>query len=121
MAGGQEGSREWLALRAYMRRRTRWRGRPLYMALVAAAQSNGLPVATVVPALAGYGGRRALPHRLLAELICGGAVVVEIVGPAERVAAVLDAARPALGRCLALLRRVEPVLIAFGRDEGRRR
>lgn len=119
MADGQEGSRQWLALRAYMRRRTRWQGRPLYMALVAAAQRNGLPVATVVPALAGYGGHRALPHGLLVELLCGGAVVVEIVGPAERVAAVVDAAGPALGRCLALLRRVEPALTAFGRDDGR--
>jgi uncharacterized protein len=63
----------------------RWRGRPLYSAVLHLCQEKGIAGATVVPCEEGYGSSRHLHTTRLLELSENLPVRIEIVDLAERI------------------------------------
>lgn len=88
-------------LRLYLDATRRWRGMPLYRAIVEEARARNLAGATVFPvdlALDAHGHY----HDAASEYDVGEApVVLEIIEAPERIAALLDALRPMIGKGLA--------------------
>lgn len=100
-------------LRLYVPASERWRGAPLYRAIVDLARSNDLAGASVYPATLALGSRRRV-HDAASDYAAGEIpVVVEIVDAPEPIERLMTLLQPVLGRLVAT---VEPARVV--RYEG---
>ncbi len=96
-----------LLLRVFIGEADRWRGRPLYEALVAEARERGLAGATVTRGVLGFGAKSRLHSAKVLRLSEDLPLVVEIVDREDRIRAFLPVCDEMIGDGLVTLERVE--------------
>jgi PII-like signaling protein len=89
------GEREAMVLSIYVSETEQWQGRPLHEAILEEARKQGLPGATVLRGVAGFGLRGG-----------GGPLVVEIVDWEDRAESFLDTLREMVQEGLVTTQRV---------------
>jgi PII-like signaling protein len=72
-------------LRIYVGENDRWKGKPLYKAIVELAKENGLAGATVLRGLVGFGKASILRTPSILRLSTDLPVVIEIVDEKEKI------------------------------------
>ncbi|MDI3297773.1 MAG: DUF190 domain-containing protein [Bacillota bacterium] len=97
-------------LTVYVGESDRWRGQPLYHAIVMKARELGLAGATVTRGIEGYGANSRLHTARLLELSSDLPVVVEIVDHVERIQQLLPWLDEVLQEGLVVLQDVEVVI-----------
>jgi len=103
-------------LRLYVNGSDRWRGQPLYRAVVELARAMQLAGASVFSADLSYGDHRQL-HDIRSEyLFANIPVVVEIIDAPERVEQLLERLRPMLSDGFATVAPVRVVRYAHHHD-----
>ena len=76
-------------VRIFLGESDRWKGRPLYIAIVEAMRSAGLAGATVFKGIVGYGGHSVVHAARIVDLSSDLPIVVELVDTEEKVEAFL--------------------------------
>lgn len=80
-------------LRIYIGESNRWRGKPLYEAIVLKAREHGLAGATVLRGRLGYGARSRIHTTKVLRLSEDLPVLVQIIDTAERIEAFVPEVR----------------------------
>jgi PII-like signaling protein len=93
-------------LRVHIGEADRWRGRPLYEAIVLKAREQGLAGATVLKGAMGFGKRSRLHTTKVLRLSEDMPVVVEIVDAADKIEALLPHLDEMVGDGLVTLEKV---------------
>ena len=96
-------------LRIFVGESDRYRGRPLYEAIVLKAREKGLAGASVFRGIMGYGGHSRIHSARLLRLSEDLPVMIEIVDEAEKIEAFLPVLDEMITEGLVTLERVEVV------------
>lgn len=102
-------------LRIFVGEADRWKGRPLYEAIVLAAREHGLAGATVLRGLEGFGAHSRIHTTKILALSEDLPVVVEIVDKPERIEAILPLIDEMVGEGLVTLENVH--IIAYRHEK----
>jgi PII-like signaling protein len=98
-------------LRLYVNASERWRGQPLYRAIVATARDLKMAGASVFLVDLSFGARRRLRDARSEYLAVDLPVVIEIVDAPERVAALLTELAPILADGLTTVQDVQVMIL----------
>ena len=98
-------------LRIFVGESDRWRGKPLYQAIVERVRAEGLAGATVVRGIEGFGADSRLHTSRLLRLSEDLPVVIEIVDTDEQIGRVLPLLDEMVGEGMVTLERVQ--IIAY--------
>lgn len=101
-------------LRAFVGEADRWKGRPLYEALVLEARERGLAGATVLRGVMGFGAHSRLHAAKVLRLSEDLPMVVEIVDREERIREFLPVCEAMIADGLVTLERVEVLKYSAG-------
>ncbi|MCC6222892.1 MAG: DUF190 domain-containing protein [Thermoleophilia bacterium] len=96
-------------LRIFVGESDRWRGKPLYEAIVELARERGLAGATVLRGFEGFGAHSRVHTSRILRLSEDLPVVIEIVDRPERVEAILPALDEMVAEGLVTLERVRVI------------
>jgi hypothetical protein len=102
-------------LRIFVGEADRWRGKPLYEAIVLEARRRGLAGATVIKGFMGFGAHSRIHTAKLLELSQDLPIVVEIVDAPEKIEAFMPDLEAMVGDGLITLERAEVLLYRPGR------
>ncbi len=102
-------------LRIFIGEADRWRGRPLYEAIVIEARTRGLAGATVIKGFMGFGAHSRIHTAKLLELSQDLPIIVEIVDAPEKIEAFMPDLEAMVGDGLITLERAEVLLYRPGR------
>jgi len=103
-------------LRIFVDERDRWRGQPLYTAIIDLLRNERLSGATVFRGVEGFGSHRELHQAHLFSLMPNLPILIEAVDTEERIQAVLPLVERMVGEGLITLERVE--FFRYMRDES---
>jgi hypothetical protein len=103
-------------LRIFVGEADRWRGKPLYEAIVLEARRRGLAGATVIKGFMGFGAHSRIHTAKLLELSQDLPIVVEIVDAPEKIEAFMPDLEAMVGDGLITLERAEVLLYRPGRS-----
>ncbi len=81
----EKGMKNPVLLRIYVGENDRWKGKPLYRAIVELVKENGLAGATVLRGLIGFGKESVLRTPSILRLSTDLPVVIEIVDEREKI------------------------------------
>ncbi|MCC7479490.1 DUF190 domain-containing protein [bacterium] len=87
------GPQEMVLLRIYLGEADRYKGRPMYQALVEALREHGIAGATVLRGLMGYGAHSTMHTSALLDLSSDLPIVIEAIDSAEQVEYALEKLR----------------------------
>ena len=104
-------------LRIFIGEGDRWRGRPLYEAIVRRAREHGLAGATVLRGLEGFGAHSRLHTAKILRLSTDLPIVIEIVDTEEKIESFLESTDHAIGEGLATLEKVEVHFYRSGKQD----
>jgi PII-like signaling protein len=96
-------------VRIFIGENDRWRGKPLYEAIVSRAREEGLAGATVLRGLMGFGAASRIHTAKVLRLSEDLPIVVEIVDRSEKIEAFLPALDEMVGDGLVTLERVQVI------------
>ena len=102
-------------LRIFVGEADRWRGKPLYEAIVLEARRRGLAGATVIKGFMGFGAHSRIHTAKLLELSQDLPIVIEIVDAPEKIEAFMPDLEAMVGDGLITLERAEVLLYRPGR------
>ena len=102
-------------LRIFVGEADRWRGKPLYEAIVLEARTRGLAGATAIKGFMGFGAHSRIHTAKLLELSQDLPIVIEIVDAAEKIEAFMPDLEAMVGDGLITLERAEILLYRPGR------
>ena len=102
-------------LRIFIGENDRWRGTPLYEAIVLKAREEGLAGATVLRGLMGYGAKSHIHTAKVLRLSEDLPIVVEIVDRSERIEKFLPLLDEMLGDGLVTMERVRVITYRPGK------
>jgi len=94
-------------LRVFIGESDRWRGRPLYEAIVHRLRREGLAGATVIRGIEGFGAHSRVHSARILRLSEDLPLVIEVVDSAERIEAILPILDEMVTEGLVTLERVE--------------
>ena len=97
-------------LRIFIGESDRWKGRPLYEAIVGLVREEGLAGATVLRGLEGFGASSRIHTARILRLAEDLPMVVEIVDREERIRRILPALTEMVGDGLVTLEKVQVVV-----------
>jgi PII-like signaling protein len=100
---------EALLLRIFIGESDRWKGRPLYEAIVLKAREEGLAGATVLRGLEGFGAKSRIHTARILRLSEDLPIVVELVDREDRIRAILPALDEMVSEGLITLEKVHVV------------
>lgn len=101
-------------LRIFIGESDRWRGAPLYEAIVHKARELGLAGATVLRGLEGFGARSRIHTTRILRLSEDLPIVIEIVDRSERIATLLPHLDEMVGEGMMTLEKVHIVAYRHG-------
>jgi uncharacterized protein len=104
-------------LRIFIGEADRWRGTPLYEAIVLEARKRGLAGATVVKGFMGFGAHSRIHTAKLLELSQDMPIVIEIVDAPDKIEAFMPDLEQMVGDGLITLERAEVLLYRPGRQQ----
>lgn len=111
--------REGKLLRIFIGEQDKWRGKPLYEAVVQLARQEGLAGATCLKGFLGYGAKSHMHTAKLLRLSEDLPVVIEIVDSEEKIRALLPKLDPMIGDGLITLEKAEVLVYrARPKQEG---
>ena len=102
-------------LRIFIGEADRWRGKPLYEAIVLEARQRGLAGATVLKGIMGFGAHSRIHTTKLLELSQDLPIVIEIVDAPDKIDAFMPDLEQMVGDGLITLERAEVLLYRPGR------
>ena len=105
-------------LRIFVGESDRWRGKPLYEAVVERARADGIAGATVVRGIEGFGARSVVHTSRILRLSEDLPVVIEIVDQTERIDAFLPVLDEMIGEGLVTTERVRVIAYRAGEEES---
>jgi PII-like signaling protein len=105
-------------LRIFVGESDRWRGKPLYEAVVERARADGIAGATVVRGIEGFGARSVVHTSRILRLSEDLPVVIEIVDQTERIDAFLAVLDEMIGEGLVTTERVRVIAYRAGEEES---
>ena len=103
-------------LRIFIGEADRWRGKPLYEAIVVEARKRGLAGATVIKGFMGFGAHSRIHTAKLLELSQDLPIVIEIVDAPDKIEAFMPDLEQMVGDGLITLERAEVLLYRPGRQ-----
>lgn len=104
-------------LRAFVGESDRWRGKPLYEAIVERARETGLAGATVFRGVMGFGKNSRIHSAHILTLSTDLSMVIEIVDSEEKIAAFLPCLDEMVEEGLVTTESVEVIRYAAGGSE----
>jgi len=102
-------------MRIHIGERDKYRGKPLYEAIVLEARKRGLAGATVVKGFMGFGAHSRIHTAKLLELSQDLPIVIEIVDAPDKIEAFMPELEAMVGDGLITLERAEVLLYRPGR------
>ena len=96
-------------LRIFIGESDRWRGRPLYQAIVERVRAEGLAGATVIRGIEGFGADSRLHTARILRLSEDLPVLIEIVDSAEQIERILPVLDEMVGEGMVTVERVEVI------------
>jgi len=103
-------SEEGQLLRVFIGESDKWKGKPLYEAIVLKAREMGLAGATMLRGLMGYGAASRIHTAKILRLSEDLPIIVEIVDSAEKIASFLPVIDEMVQEGLVTLERVQVIL-----------
>lgn len=103
-----------LLLRIYIGENDRWRGQPLYHAIVEHMRAGGLAGATVLRGIEGFGARQHLHTTRILRLSEDLPLLIEAIDSEENIRAILPTTDEMVGDGLITIERVEVVAYRAG-------
>lgn len=93
-------------LRVYVDESDKWKGRPLYLALVELCRAKGIAGATVLRGVAGYGHHGTLHTDRLLDISHHLPMIVEVIDAEEEIQAALPDIRSMVGEGMITLENI---------------
>jgi PII-like signaling protein len=109
---------EAVLLRIHIGEDDRWKGAPLYEALVLKAREDGLAGATVLRGSMGFGAGSVLHTAKLLRMSSDLPIVIELVDAREKIDAFLEHVHEMVGEGLVTLERVQVIKYEAARRSG---
>jgi PII-like signaling protein len=109
---------EALLLRIFIGESDRWKGQPLYEAIVLKAREKGLAGATVLRGLEGFGASSRIHTTRILRLSEDLPIVVELVDREDRIRGILKDLDPMVSVGLITLEKVEVIVYRHDGERG---
>jgi PII-like signaling protein len=101
-------------VRIFLGESDRWKGQPLYVAIVDEMRKAGLGGATVFKGILGFGAHSVVHAARIVDLSSDLPIVIELVDSEERVAAFLPTLDAMVGEGLVTMEKVEVIAYKAG-------
>lgn len=101
-------------VRVFLGESDRWKGQPLYVAIVEAMRKAGLAGATVFKGVLGFGAHSVVHAARIVDLSSDLPIVIELVDSEEKVAAFLPTLDAMIGEGLVTIEKVDVIAYKAG-------
>ncbi|HEY1655689.1 MAG TPA: DUF190 domain-containing protein [Candidatus Tumulicola sp.] len=101
-------------VRIFLGESDRWKGQPLYVAIVEAMRKEGLAGATVFKGVLGFGAHSVVHAARIVDLSSDLPIVIELVDSEEKIAAFLPTLDAMVGEGLVTMEKVDVIAYKAG-------